>query len=109
MGFRSQNVTDPETGENWVTGSGSADRLGWTFTYQGEPIEVYDATPYEDATAAVWRFLLPVADPEGVRPITVQFTDDRSAATCFEGLTAIAQAVIESLTPNPEWEQPTAS
>ncbi|WP_312908711.1 hypothetical protein [Natronosalvus caseinilyticus] len=98
-----QQHKDPTNNEeattNWVTGFGTNERIDWTFTYEGEQIDVYQSTQSSEENRQ-WRFLLPAHDGDGARGVVVQFQDDRDEDACIDELEAIAKALTESLRPN---------
>lgn len=98
--------TDQEASHNWVTSFGASEQLDWSFTYDGEERPVYENTAFEDPESSKWNVLLPAAEGEGTHGVTVQFQDIRSDLTCMDALTTVAQSVIESLEPNPDWTGP---
>lgn len=95
-------ITDEAAATNWVTSFDSSERIDWTFTYDGEEIDVYEDRSIDDPSSSVWRFLLPARETDGVRGVHVQFMDDRDHA-CMDVLTTIARELTDSLTANPEW------
>ncbi|SEQ94286.1 hypothetical protein [Natrinema salaciae] len=94
---------DDAAANNWVTSFGSSDRLDWTLAYEGETIEGYELTAFDDPASAAWRFLLPAHETDGVRGVHVQFQDDRDDSPCFDEVATIARDVLESLTPNSDY------
>ncbi|UTF52931.1 hypothetical protein [Natronosalvus rutilus] len=90
---------DKEATTNWVTGFGTNELIDWTFTYEGEQIDVYQSIQSSEENRQ-WRFLLPAHDGDGVRGVIVQFQDDRDEEACIDGIETVATSLIESLRPN---------
>ncbi|MFC7215597.1 hypothetical protein ACFQO4_16095 [Saliphagus sp. GCM10025334] len=90
---------DEEATTNWVTGFDTNELIDWTFTYEGDQIDIYQSTQSSEETRH-WRFLLPAHDGDGARGVVVQFQDDRDEDACVDELEATATTLIESLRPN---------
>lgn len=97
--------TDADANEMWVTTVGQSERLGWAFPYRGDSVEGYGQA-LEGDDSAIWTFLLPAHETDGYRGIRVLFQDTRSEESCLETLEGIVKAVLESLSPNPGYTEP---
>lgn len=96
-------IVDEAAATNWVTSFDLGELIDWSFDYEGEPVEVYENAAAGDDESAMWRFLLPAHETDGARGVIVLFQDLRSEGACLGALTEVAQALVESLRPNPDW------